>query len=88
MASKRNKQNNGKVCVNGGLGFYLLFDLAAFLMFSYLHLLLSFVKSSVFQERPEEHCSVREVESLHNSAHNVELEDCFTLYTKEEKVGC
>ncbi|XP_020616960.1 ubiquitin carboxyl-terminal hydrolase 31-like [Orbicella faveolata] len=48
---------------------------------------VSFVKSSVLQERPEEHCSVREVESLHNSSHNVELEDCFTLYTKEEKLG-
>ena len=56
-------------------------------MFSYLHSLFSFVKSSVLQERPEEHCSVREVESLHNSSHNVELEDCFTLYTKEEKVS-
>ena len=38
------------------------------------------------QERPEEHCSVREVESFHNSAHHVELEDCFRLYTKDEKV--
>ena len=63
-------------------------NLALYLMFSCFHLLFSFVKSSVLQERPEEHCSVREVESLHNSSHNVELEDCFTLYTKEEKVGC
>ena len=46
----------------------------------------SLVKSSVLQERPEEHCSVREVELLHNSSHNVELEDCFRLYTKDEKV--
>lgn len=46
-----------------------------------------FVKSSVLQERPEEHCTVREVESFHNSAHHVELEDCFTLYTKDEKLG-
>lgn len=46
----------------------------------------SFVKSSVLQERPEEHRSVREVESLHNSSHNVDLEDCFRLYTKDEKV--
>ena len=67
----------------------ILSNLIVFLMtISYLHLLLSFVKSSVLQERPEEHCSVREVESLHNSSYNVELEDCFTLYTKEEKVGC
>lgn len=46
-----------------------------------------FVKSSVIQERPEEHCTVREVESFHSSAHHVELEDCFTLYTKDEKLG-
>ncbi|XP_027046488.1 ubiquitin carboxyl-terminal hydrolase 31-like [Pocillopora damicornis] len=48
---------------------------------------VSFVKSSVLQERPEEHRSVREVESLHNSSHNVDLEDCFRLYTKDEKLG-
>ena len=30
---------------------------------------------------------MREVESFHSSAHHVELEDCFTLYTKDEKVG-
>lgn len=29
---------------------------------------------------------MREVESLHNSTHNVDLEDCFRLYTKDEKV--
>jgi len=46
----------------------------------------SFVRTSVLQERPEEHCSVREVESFHNSSHHVELEDCFSLYTKDEKV--
>lgn len=69
--------------------FFALSNLAVFLMIiSYLHLLLSFVKSSVLQERAEEHCSVREVESLHNSSYNVELKDCFMLYTKEEKVGC
>ena len=55
-------------------------------MFLFLCLALSFVRSSVLQERPEEHCSVREVESFHNSAHHVELEDCFRLYTKDEKV--
>ncbi|RMX43957.1 hypothetical protein pdam_00019814 [Pocillopora damicornis] len=48
---------------------------------------VSFVKSSVLQERPEEHRSVREVESLHNSSHNVDLEDCFRLYTKDEKTS-
>ena len=52
----------------------------------FLCLALSFVRSCVLQERPEEHCSVREVESFHNSAHHVELEDCFKLYTKDEKV--
>lgn len=46
-----------------------------------------FVRSSVLQERPEEHCTVREVESFHNNAHHVELEDCFSLYTKDEKLG-
>ena len=45
------------------------------------------MRSSVLQERPEEHCSVREVESFHNSSHHVELEDCFKLYTKDEKVS-
>ena len=45
-----------------------------------------FVRSSVFQERPEEHCSVREMESFHNSSHHAEVEDCFRLYTKDEKV--
>ena len=49
--------------------------------------LVRFVKSSVIQERAEEHCTVREVESFHSSAHQVELEDCFTLYTKDEEVG-
>lgn len=44
------------------------------------------VRSSVLQERPEEHCSVREMESYHNSSHYAELEDCFKLYTKDEKV--
>ena len=67
----------------------MLYNLAVILMIiSYLHLLLSFVKSSVLQERAEEHCTVREVESLHNSSYSVGLEDCFKLYTKEEKVGC
>ena len=60
---------------------------SVFILLFAIILLFSFVRSSVLQERPEEHCSVREVESFHNSSHHVELEDCFKLYTKDEKVS-
>lgn len=59
-------------------------------VFSVMHCCLTlhlfrFIKPTI-QDKPEEHCSVRQVEVYHNSPYNVHLDDCFKLYTKEEMV--
>ncbi|XP_031555886.1 ubiquitin carboxyl-terminal hydrolase 43-like [Actinia tenebrosa] len=44
------------------------------------------VKSDI-NGHPEEHSSVREMEAEYENSHTVSLNDCFSLYTKDEKLG-
>lgn len=45
----------------------------------------SYVKPDI-NGKPEEHSSVREMEDQFQTADGVDLNDCFSLYTREEQV--